>query len=200
MCFHKAPAFGYHQGQYRDHQVYYHNREQSKLTAQGSLLGPETTLCIIVDAMGQATFCVPRHLPVAKQLRDMVCPRLHTLGVIAHGWFKAGFLIDSTIAKDSDVFIEVVVQCIHRVFVLCGQKQIQCPNRLVIHADNAGDCKNQWVFALSALLTASGNCKVCFNQYLRTGHIHEYVDAMFGCWARHLAMQSTLETPEDFLR
>ena len=62
------------------------------------------------------------------------------------------------------------------------------------------DCKNQWVFALSALLTASGNFKVCFNQYLRTGHSHADVDAMFGTWARHLALQPTLETPEHVMR
>ena len=184
--------------QYRDRAVYYHNRELSHLTMQGKLVGPETTCCLIVDAMDQAKFACPRHLPGAKQLQDCQRPRLHVVGAIMHGVGKFGFFVDPTVPKDSSLFIEVTIQCLHVMFMECRRRGCSPPSRFVLHSDNAGDCKNVWTLSMNALLTGS-HFRVCFNQYLRTGHSHEDIDAMFGSWARHLAEQSTLETPTQFM-
>jgi len=183
--------------QYRDRCVYYHRRELSTLLAQGRL-HVETTLQLIVDALDQAKFCVPRHTPGAKQLQDCMRPRLHCVGVIAHGFLKMGYIIEPTIAKDSNVFVEVCMQSLHRVMLMCKERGLRPPDRIVIQADNAGDCKNQDVFAMMASLVVSGLCKVAVMCYLRTGHSHEDVDAMFGVWARHLSRQNVLQTPSDF--
>ena len=183
--------------QFRDRGVYYHRRELSTLYSQGRLQ-VETTLQLIVDALDQAKFCVPRHTPGAKQLQDCMRPRLHCVGVIAHGFLKAGYIIEPTIAKDSNVFVEVCVQSLHRVLLMCRERGLRPPDRIIIQADNAGDSKNQDVFSMLASLVVSRLCKVAMMCYLRTGHSHEDVDAMFGVWARHLSRQSVLQTPSDF--
>ena len=94
--------------QYKDRLCYYHEREQSKLTAKGLLQGSASTLTIIIDAMDQAKFCIPRHVPGSKSLKDALRPRMHVVGVIAHGWFRAGYLVEPTISKDANVFIEIL--------------------------------------------------------------------------------------------
>ena len=177
--------------QYGDVGVYYHRRELSTLYAQGRLQ-VETTLQLIVDALDQAKFCVPRHTPGAKQLQDCMRPRLHCVGVIAHGFLKIGYIIEPTIAKDSNVFVEVCTQSLHRVLLMCRERRLRPPDRIVIQADNAGDCKNQDFFSTMAMLVVSRLCKVAVMCYLRTGYFHEDADAMFGVWAQHLSRQSVL--------
>jgi hypothetical protein len=108
------------------------------------------------------------------------------------------YIIESTIAKDSNVFVEVCMQPLHRVLLMCRERGLRPPDRIIIQADNAGDCKNQDVFSMMASLVVSRLCKVAMMCYLRTGHSHEDVDAMFGVWARHLSRQSVLQTPSDF--
>ena len=184
--------------QYRDRQCYYHERSLSQSTARAQLIGPSSTLTIIIDAMDQAKFCVPRHLPAAKSLKDALRPRLHVVGVIAHGFFKAGFLVDPSIQKDSNLFIEIIVRTLDGVMTHCRDKKIDMPTRLVVVSDNAGDNKNKFTMTLSAVLAAIQLFKLTFNIYLRTGHSHEDIDAMFGCWARCLLLQATLETPDEF--
>lgn len=184
--------------QYKDRLVYYHERNQSHLTAQGLVVGPLSTMTIIIDAMDQAKFCVPRHTPGSKSLKDAVRPRLHVVGVLVHGWFSAGYIFDPTMPKDSNTFIEILVQSIHAVFDMCRAKRMQPPRRLVVQADNAGDNKNQWVFDMIYCLTVR-TFEACFLNYLRTGHSHEDIDACFGSWATHLCSEKTLETPTDFL-
>ena len=41
-------------------------------------------------------------------------------------------------------------------------------------------------------------CRIHANLFLRTGHRHEDIDAMFGHWATILIRQPTLQTPQDF--
>ena len=66
-------------------------------------------------------------------------------------------------------------------------------------ADNAGDNKNHWTFAFTASTVSCHIFKMAFNLFLRTGHSHEDIDAMFGLWAKCLANQQTLEVPSDFM-
>ena len=96
--------------QYADRADYYQERESSKLTSTGHLTMAMSTVCIIIDAMDQAKFACPRHLPEAKSLQDAVRPRLHVVGVRVAGFFNMGFLMDPTISKDGDVWIEVICE------------------------------------------------------------------------------------------
>ena len=68
--------------QYRDRECYYHERDRSRRTAEQKLAGSESTVTIIIDAMDQGKFSVPRHLPGAKMLKDCLRPKLHVVGII----------------------------------------------------------------------------------------------------------------------
>ena len=184
--------------QHCDRQAYYHERLQSLNTSRGQLIGLCSTLCIIIDAMGMASFKVPRHLPGSKVLSDASRPQLHVIGVIAHGFHKAGYLFDPTIPKDANVFIEIIMITISRTKQHCRDKGLDFPARIIIVADNAGDNKNTWTFTMNAALAGSGLARMSSHVSLRTGHSHEDIDAMFGYWANCLVNQPTLETPSDF--
>ena len=185
--------------QHQDRDVYYHERQLSVSTSQGTLIGDMSTVTIIIDAMDQAKFCVPRHLPGAKSLQDAMRPRLHMIGAIAHGYCKLGFVVEPTVPKDSNLFIEIVVQTLQYVMEHCRAKHISPPRRCIIVADNAGDNKNNWTFTCSCTLILSGIFDILFNLFLRTRHSHEDIDATFGYWATFLMHQPTLQTPQDFV-
>ena len=148
--------------------------------------------------MDQAKFAVPRHLPEEKALQDCMRPRLHVIGVIAAGFFKAGFIVDPTIPKDADLWIEVVVRALTMVIAICKERHIDVPRRLVIVSDNAGDNKNNHTFTNSAILVGGWSFDVIMNLFLRSGHSHEDIDAMFGQWSTMLIRQPTLQTPLAF--
>ena len=180
--------------QHCDRQTYYHERLHSRNTALGMLIGFESTCVIIIDAMGMASFKVPRHLPGSKEMGDLARPQLHVVGVIAHGFHKGGYLFDPTIAKDCNVFIEIILCTIARINKHCRDKRLSFPSRCLIVADNAGDNKNTWPFTMSAMFAASSVCRVVAHLSSRTGHSREDIDAMFGDWANVLVKQPTLET------
>jgi hypothetical protein len=162
------------------------------------LIGFESTCVIIIDAMGMASFKVPRHLPGSKEMGDLARPQLHVVGVIAHGFNKGGYLFDPTLAKDCNVFIEIILCTIARINNHCRDKRLSFPSRCLIVADTAGDNKSTWTFTMSAMFAASSLCRVAAHLSLRTGHSHEDIDAMFGDWSNVLVKQPTLETREDF--
>ena len=135
----------------------------------------------------------------AQALQDAMRPRLHVIGVLCHGFAKLGFLVDPTLAKDSNLFCEVVVQSLQLVFRECRERGVRIPSRLVIVADNAGDNKNTYTMTMTAATVASRMFRLSFSLYLRTGHSHEDLDAHFGLWAQCLCAQRTLEVPSDFV-
>ena len=105
--------------QYRDGEVYYYEREQSVQTSKGQLTGPRSTATMIIDAMDQAKFACPRHLPNAKSLQDAMRPRLHVVGVRVAGYFKRGYIIEPTISKDGDLWMEIIDRVLHDVVGYC---------------------------------------------------------------------------------
>ena len=72
------------------------------------------------------------------------------------------------------------------------------PQRLVIVSDNAGDNKRGYTFSFRGALMGGLLFRVLFQLYLRTGHSHEDIDAMFGSWTAFLTRQKTLQTPYEF--
>ncbi len=192
-------AYRYHLlSQHRDRQCYYFERAHSVSTSLGDRIGFETSLCIICDAMGQCAFKVPRHLPGSKILANCARPQLHMVGVIAHGFHKAGFLFDATIGKDSNLWCEIMSVTLMRVWSTCRERNLQPPARIVIMGDNAGDNKNTYTFEFTALLVFVRMLRVAMNGFLRTGHSHEDIDAVFGNWGKCLYNQPTLQDPTDF--
>ena len=164
--------------QHADRQCYYHERLQSVNTSEGRLLGFSSTVTIIIDAMGMASFKVPRHLPGSKTMSTIVRPQLHVVGVIAHGFHKAGYLFDPTIAKDANTFIEIMMITIKRIMLHCRQHRLAFPARFNVIADNAGDNKNTWTLTMNAVLTGSGLATTSSHLSLRTGHSHEDAHAL----------------------
>lgn len=184
--------------QYRDREVYYYEREQSVQTSKGQLTGPRSTATMIIDAMDQAKFACPRHLPNAKSLQDAMRPRLHVVGVRVAGYFKRGYIIEPTISKDGDLWMEIIYLVLQDIVVFCRTHKIAMPQRLVIVSDNAGDNKSGYTFSFCGALMGGLLFRVLFQLYLRTGHSHEDIDAMFGLWAAFLTRQKTLQTPYEF--
>ena len=184
--------------QSKDREVYYTARGLSWATAERRLAGSNTHMVIIIDAMDKAKFAVPRHLPQSKLLQDCLRPRLHVVGVIVHGFFKGGFIFDPTIRKDADLWVEVLLRSIQRAKRICKRKGMDVPHHLVVVSDNAGDNKNNHTFTCLALQVGNMQFYTVKNHYLRTGHSHEDIDAMFGHWARCLLRQPTLQTPVAF--
>jgi hypothetical protein len=61
------------------------------------------------------------------------------------------------------------------------------PPILNIQLDNAcSDNKNQYVFSFFSLLVHKGVFRKVYINFLLVGHIHEYIDAMFGRWSGRL--------------
>eukprot|EP00969_Alexandrium_andersonii_P140406 6211394-Alexandrium_andersonii.AAC.1 len=107
--------------------------------------------------MDQSKFCVPRHVPGAKQFQDMARPRLHMVGAIVHGWFKAGFLVDPSVPKDANLYVEIIVQLLQQVLNACQAKGMSFPARFYVQGDNAGDVKNTVNMLMQAALCGSHN-------------------------------------------
>ena len=185
--------------QYRDREIYYHEREQSRLTADAKLLGIDTVVTIIIEAMDQCKLAIPRHLPGAKMLRDCLRPKLHVVGIIVHGIFRIGWLADPTIAKDSNCYLELILRTMCMLVRRCTDLNIRMPSRCIIIADNASDNKKQYAFSLNALMVACDLFVTVTSGILRTGHNHDDQDAMFGKWSQCLARQNILQDPQDFV-
>ena len=134
--------------------MYYWERGQTELTAAGSLFGCNTTLTLIIDKMDQAKFCIPRHVPNSKALSDMARPRLHTIGVRAAGFGNFGYIVDPSIAADSNLWIEIILLVLSSIHQICITKKIRFPERIVVFGDNASDNKNGHTFTFVALMTS----------------------------------------------
>ena len=141
--------------QFRDRQVYYHEREQSRLTSNGDLIGAASTATVIIDGMDQAKFACPRHLPDAKSLQDAMRPRLHVVGVRVAGFFNRGYICEPNIAKDGDLWIEIIYRVVEDLLLFCRSKGRILPSRLVIVSDNVGDNKSTYVFSFMAACIGS---------------------------------------------
>jgi hypothetical protein len=70
-------------------------------------------------------------------------PRLHCVGVIAHGFLKAGYIIEPTIAKDSNVFVEVCMQSLHRVLLMCRERGLRPQTGLSFRPTTLGIAKTK---------------------------------------------------------
>ena len=184
--------------QMRCREVYYSRRAKSIATSHGRLVGSAGCATLIIDAIDQAKFACPRHTPNSKLLEDTYRPRLHVIGVRIAGYLKAGFILDPTISKDADCWVEVVVRSLALLQTVCKKRVIEMPRTLYIMSDNANDNKNNHTFSCIALMLAFQRWDECTFMFLRTGHSHEDIDAMFGHWAWFLLRQSILETPIDF--
>ena len=194
-CFHYSLHLA---SQHRDREAYYHERQLSVDSSTGEIVGHQSTATIIIDAAGCLRFKVPRHLPGSKLLSDALRPTLTVIGVIAHGYHKAGYIMDASIGKDSNLFCTIMATTLSKIMCTCIARRLQFPSRIVVVFDNAGDNKNQWTFTMHACLVGLRLHNLGFAQSLRTGHSHEDIDAMFGNWGLCLSHQPTLQEPEDF--
>ena len=186
------------QSQQLDRETYYHERQLSVDTSVGAVIGAQSTVTIIIDAAGCMRFKVPRHLPGSQVLGGSLRPTLTVVGVIAHGYHKAGYIMEPTLAKDSNMFCTLLAITLSKISRTCVERKLQFPSRVKVVFDNAGDNKNQWTFTMNAFLVGIGMYRLGFSASLRTGHSHEDIDAMFGNWGLCLFNQPTLQDPEEY--
>ena len=91
---------------------------------------------------------------------------------------EAGFITDSTVRKDSDLWCEGVAQALQMLAKSCKEKNLPFPSRLVVQCDNASDNKCQHSFKVLMALVASNSglakgVTEVVASYLRSGHTHE---------------------------
>ena len=181
--------------QWRDRLVYWRLREQGR-----SLDGPLWLVCI-VDGADQAKFRVVKAARWPKAMDNLHRPKLQLIGCWVHGKEASFSLREENIPKGSNVCIEVLLQTLGRVVARLKHVNQPVPSNLWIQMDNAvGENKNQFWARLLGLLVDRAIFKVVVHSYMRPGHTHEDLDALFGVLSTHIASLLEWNSPEDMRR
>ena len=146
------------------------------------------SLCMIVDGMDQANFNIPPSCSCCEVLDRDAPPQDTSLGSDGpHGWHKQCYMIQPHLRHDSNM-------------TLMSFWSVTGPIALGLAA-SFSTRRTQEIIKIYLFLRwpkamiASHMFDVIALQYLRSGHSHEDIDALFGVWATHLSHQDTLETP-----
>ena len=182
-----------------DRGVYYSRRAKSRLRTPDSTDG-KIHVCVILDGMDQAKFGCPRdeRLDQSKEFEG-VRPRLHVVGVIAHGYFRQIYVTDPDIPKDSNLTCEILAN----VLTLLKDMSVPLSASVVLHVQGDNTCrenKNNITMKFVAGVVGFGRIVAGEQEYLITGHTHEDIDQLFGRLARFLLKQHRLEDPTAFVR
>lgn len=179
------------QGQFKDRVIYWRMRGLAR--ARG------LDIVFIQDGMDQSKFMVPRSsLLRAKVFESFNRPRLHVVGVIAHGRHVAFYVSEADLAKDSNTSCEILAHFLNEL-AKAGVDLASC--NVTLQADNTSrEIKNGILMRFVSSLVSDrviGSGRLSF---LRTGHSHEDVDQLFGrvaSWVK-LHVRSAL-TSTDFV-
>ena len=179
------------QGQFKDRVIYWRMRGLAR--ARG------LDIVFIQDGMDQSKFMVPRSsLLRAKVFESFNRPRLHVVGVIAHGRHVAFYVSEADLAKDSNTSCEILAHSLNEL-AKAGVDLASC--NVTLQADNTSrEIKNGILMRFVSSLVSDrviGSGRLSF---LRTGHSHEDVDQLFGrvaSWVK-LHVRSAL-TSADFV-
>ena len=94
--------------------------------------------------------------------------------------------------------IEVLMQALSRILAQCRLAGGPFPSHLWLQCDNCvGENKNQHWARLLATLVDRGIFRSTVASFMRPGHTHEDIDALFGILATHIAALQDWNSPED---
>ena len=126
------------------------------------------TICLIQDGMDQAKFAIPRgRLLRAKCFEKLNRPRLHLVGVLAHGHHVGLYLSEADLTKDSNTSAEIFA---HTMSV-CARRGVDLSTcNIVLQADNTvREIKNGILMRLCASWVSDGLCSSATMSFLRSG-------------------------------
>jgi hypothetical protein len=164
--------------QYNERMEYYIGREMSHMC-------PTEHLCMIIDAMTEASTSVPL---LARESKGFKLAKFKTalVGALVHG-VEGFFGYTCNSLKGARITVEVL----HRTLLKLKMTRKVWPRKLLLQLDNtSSDNKNHTVFAYCAWLVATGVFEHVSVRFLMVGHTHEDVDAYFGMFRQYLWKQT----------
>ena len=159
--------------------------------------GHDKLMTITIDGMDQAKFKVPRNLSSSAEFESLWRPPLHVTGAIAHGHIEAYFILDTDVAKDSNMNATIMSRMMDLVKEKLGDNAL--PRNLAVQADNTTrESKNQHFLLYLSALVAADKFDAADLQFLQCGHTHNEQDQRFSTVATSLSRAPVLEDPEEF--
>ncbi|CAE7359672.1 unnamed protein product [Symbiodinium sp. CCMP2592] len=176
--------------QYLDRVQYWQSRASSRLNTE--------ELVVIQDGMDQSKFACPRHPFLAAKCFETLTsarPRLHIVGVLAHGHLMALALTEPTVPKDSSTQLELLSHVLTRVQASGCKLQNM---RLTVQCDNCcRELKNNQTLRWMASLVSRRILRAARLCNLRSGHSHEDIDQAFGSCAAFLVKKAAKAESSD---
>ena len=112
---------------------------------------------------------------------------------------EAYFIMDSDLAKDSNMEISVHALMLDLVAPMIRDKGGAVPRTLINAIDNtAREGKNQFFMSYLNFLVASNKFEATEMEYMKPGHSHNEEDQRFSTIATTLSSAPVLETPGAF--
>ena len=112
---------------------------------------------------------------------------------------EAYFIMDSDLAKDSNMEISVHALMLDLVAPMIRDKGGAVPRTLINAIDNtAREGKNQFFMSYLNFLVASNKFEATETEYMKPGHSHNEQDQRFSTIATTLSSAPVLETPGAF--
>ena len=144
---------------------------------RNAILYPSESICLIVDGMDQNTTMVLKLRQAIKGIEGRYV-KTHLCGVLVHGeGLYADVWIDSHHKHDSN---QVITSIMHVIADVRTRRGGTLPPVLRIQANNCGrENKNQYMFALCAMLVGLGYFAEVYLSFLLVGHTHEDIDQRF---------------------
>lgn len=159
--------------------------------------GHDQLMTITIDGMDQAKFKVPRNLASSADFESLWRPPLHVTGAIAHGHLESYFILDTDVAKDSNMNATIMSRMMDLVKEKLGVHAL--PRNLAVQADNTTrESKNQHFLLYLSTLIAAEKFDAADLQFLQCGHTHNEQDQRFSTVATSLSRAPVLEDPEEF--
>ena len=154
-----------------------------------------------IDGMDRAKFRVPRNLEATKEFEKCWRPDLHVVCVLVPGLIEQYFIMNTDLAKDSNMEATLCAHALDLCDELLGSRGCKLPAHLQIFADNtAREARNQHFFMWCSSLVSKDVFRSVAIGFLQVGHAHNQVDQRFSVVSTELARQDILETPEDCCR
>ena len=158
-------------------------------------------LVIMVDAMDQSFWALPRLPRGPKAMSSLVRPRVKVTGAWAFHLQLNFFLAHEVEKHDASFTCEVLAKTIEQVRVKAAKLNLQMPKHLIVWADNTvRENKNNTVLMYLASLVASGQFALTALMNHQKGHTHSIIDQLFGIISRSFKAVETLKNLDDCKR
>ena len=122
------------------------------------------------------------------------------MGCLVHGEECSFSLREEDVEKGSEYVVEVIARALSRVCAKRCKNGRRHAEHLWIQCDNAsGENKNQWMTRFAGVLVDRGLFETVVIGFLRKGHTHEDLDAIFGVLSGHVGSQLAWNSPDEML-